>query len=316
MIGMALGILSVYFIISICIVLLGALLFVKSASAIAVRLGVPKFLVGAIVMSLATTSPELVVSYVAVMHKQVGIAVGNIFGSYIANIGLVLGFAGLLRPIEVSYTILSRQIPFCVAALTLLVIFSTKSYLYWIDGFVMILMTIPWLIWMIMNAKDHTSESDLSNEQESFVMSLLKLCSGSVCLFLGANVLVQAAEAIAFKLGMSSFLVGATLVAVSTSIPELFAGFFSVYMGEFELLMGNIIGANILLLLLVFPVTVMTSSSPVVLTNIWAEYLFMAILSMLLWLFSTYFEDNSRISRLESAILLLTFLVYQFVVLG
>jgi cation:H+ antiporter len=316
MIGMALGILSVYFIISICIVLLGALLFVKSASAIAVRLGVPKFLVGAIVMSLATTSPELVVSYVAVMHKHVGIAVGNIFGSYIANIGLVLGFAGLLRPIEVSYTILSRQIPFCVAALTLLVIFSTKSYLYWIDGFVMILMTIPWLIWMIMNAKEHTSESDLSNEHESFVMSLLKLCSGSACLFLGANVLVQAAEAIAFKLGMSSFLVGTTLVAVSTSIPELFAGFFSVYMGEFELLMGNIIGANILLLLLVFPVTVMASSSPVVLTNIWAEYLFMAVLSMLLWLFSTYFEDNSRISRLESAILLLTFLVYQFVVLG
>ena len=110
-----------FFLAGLVLLMYGAQLFVKGASALAEKFRVPKFLVGSLVMSLATSSPELLVSVSAVQQGQVWIAIGNIFGSYITNIGLVLGLTGLIRPIVVSKSHLDRQIPFCVCALVLVV---------------------------------------------------------------------------------------------------------------------------------------------------------------------------------------------------
>ncbi len=309
MIGLAINLLFIYFLISLVLLISGSVLFVKSASSFSAEVGVPKFVVGAVVMSLATTFPELMVSYSAVLQDQIWIAVGNIFGSYIANIGLVIGVSGLVRSITVSHVFFSMHMPFCVAALTLLILVSMKASFYWVDAFIVLLMIVPWMIWMMMG---HTyAEEEIRAPDLNYKWSLLYLLLGGGLIYSGASILVSVSEAIAFHFGLTSLSIGLTVVAVSTSLPELAAGITSAYLGEFELLLGNVLGANILLILFVFPLTVMFSGSYIVLTNLWAEYLFMAVLTMLLWMFSAYFDSEARMNKLESFVLLTVFVIYQ-----
>ncbi|MDC3180787.1 sodium:calcium antiporter [Gammaproteobacteria bacterium] len=309
MIGLSIGVLVVCFMISVILLMVGAMLFVKAASSLSADLGVPKFTVGAIMMSLATTTPELMVSYTAVVHDQIWIAIGNIFGSYIANIGLVIGLSGLIRPIRVPYTFFQRHMPFCVAALTLLILISMKGSFYWVDAFLILLMTIPWVVWVGMDEQSDVVAVEKAAHGLWMSFSVLLVSAGM--LYLGATILVSTSEAIAFYFGVTSLVMGLTIVAVSTSLPELAAGIASAYYGEFELLLGNVLGANILLILFVFPITVMLSGQHIILTNLWSEYLFMAMLTMMLWMFSAYFDRESRISRLESLMLLAVFGFYQ-----
>ena len=109
--------LLVYFFFGLGVLTIGAHWFVEGAVSLSVRLGIPKIIIGSVVMSLATTSPEVIVSIVSVLKHQEKIALGNIFGSFVANLGLVLGISGLIRPITVSYVILHRQLPFVIGAL-------------------------------------------------------------------------------------------------------------------------------------------------------------------------------------------------------
>ncbi len=309
MIGLAISLLFVYFLISLALLISGSVVFVKSASKFSVEVGIPKFAVGAVVMSLATTFPELMVSYTAVLQDQLWIAIGNIFGSYIANIGLVVGVSGLVRSITVSHTFFSMHMPFCVAALTFLILMSMKASFYWVDAFLVLLMIIPWMIWVMMDCT--YAEEEVKVRNGSYLWPLIYLLIGGSLIYVGASILVTVADAIAYHFGLTSLSIGLTVVAVATSLPELSAGIVSAYYGEFELLLGNVLGANILLILFVFPITVMLSGSYIALTDLWTEYLFMGILTMLLWMFSAYFDREARMNRLESFMLLAVFCIYQ-----
>ncbi|UTC24843.1 sodium:calcium antiporter [Candidatus Comchoanobacter bicostacola] len=312
MVGLSGYILGVYFLLGLCIIVYGAMQFVMSCSSISLRFGLPKFIVGSVVMSLATTSPELFVSYLSASQGYVWLGVGNVFGSYIANIGLVLGVAGLLRPVMVSQSILSKQIPYCILGVCVLIVCSLKNTLFWVDACLLLLLLGGWFVAVVYNQE--SSESVISTQHTTLEM-LLRLILGVGLLYMGSWLLIESSQALAIQFGVSSYVIGLTLVAISTSLPELSSALVSVYLKEYDLLMGNIVGANILLLLLVLPVTILAAGRPIVLSMVWPEYFFMALLTMLLWLFVTHFDDQARIGRQEAAGLLLSFLAYQFFVL-
>ena len=153
----------VYFMLGLVLLTLGSYLFIEGAVSLSTRLGIPKLLIGSIVMSLATTSPEVMVSVTAVTEGQELIALGNIFGSFVANIGLVLGISGLIRPIRVSYIILHRQIPFCILALVLLVLLSLGAYVEVKDMLLLLAVLLIWFGWLAKNASQLLPREFLTN---------------------------------------------------------------------------------------------------------------------------------------------------------
>ncbi|MEC7030718.1 MAG: calcium/sodium antiporter [Pseudomonadota bacterium] len=300
-----------YFLLGLVVLSLGAFWFIEGAVSLSTRLRIPKLLIGSVIMSLATTSPEVMVSLTAVTQGQELIALGNIFGSFIANIGLVLGISGLIRPIKVSYIILHRQIPFSIAALILLVILSMGAYVETIDTVLLLGILVVWLGWLARSASHDSLAIELP-EARSLGLTFVWFVAGIVFMQVGSYVLVSAAEAIAINAGISPYVVGISIVAIGTSLPELASGIYGAYKGEYELILGNILGANILLLLFVLPVICLFSPHPVVLSSAWGDYLFMGVSSVFLWLFSARFDRSWQINRLEAGLLLLIFCCYQF----
>lgn len=307
----AVELLLLYFGFGLLLLSMGAHWFVEGAISLSVRLNISKILIGSVIMSLATTSPELLVSLVSVYQGQEQIALGNIFGSYIANIGLVLGVSGIIRPIVVSYLVWHKQIPFLVGALVLLISLSLGAYVaHWGAGLLMVGFCI-WTAWLIRHASSTDVAIDLP-KPESVFRTVCWFIAGVLLMQAGAVVLVSSAEGMAIHFGVSPYVIGVSIVAIGTSLPELAAGIYSAIKGEYELVLGNIIGANILLITLVLPMVMFTSRTPIELSGVWGDYWFMAISSILLWIFSTRFDRSWTVNRFEASALLLVFAAYQF----
>lgn len=302
--------LLLYFGFGLILLSLGAHWFVEGAISLSVRLNISKILIGSIIMSLATTSPELLVSLVSVYQGQDQIAIGNIFGSYIANIGLVLGISGMIRPITVSYVIWHRQIPFLVGGLVLLISLSLGSYIATWGAVLLLLGFLIWAGWLIKHAGREDVAINLPRP-ESVLMTIGWFIAGVLLMQAGAVVLVSAAEGLAISMGVSPYVIGVSIVAIGTSLPELAAGIYSAIKGEYELILGNIIGANILLITFVLPMVILSSSAPMVLSGAWGDYWFMTISSILLWIFSTCFDRSWKINRYEACSLIMIFIAYQ-----
>lgn len=265
-------------------------------------------------MSLATTSPELMVSVISVLKGQVGLALGNVFGSFVANIGLVLGVAGLIRPIKVSYIIIHRQIPFMIAALMVLVISSLGPYIEMWEVVAMLAGLVGWLIWLVCNVQGDEGIPDMSLDCAWWV-TVVWFVMGVASMQWGSGLIIASAESLALVFGVKPYVVGLTVVAVGTSLPELASGVYGAIRGESSLVLGNVLGANVLLLLLVLPVIFLTSSTHVVLSDKLFDYLFMGLTSVFLWLFSMGFDQEWEINRYEAVIMLSVFGVYQFLLL-
>lgn len=302
--------LVVYFAVGLGLLCGGAYAFVEGAQALSTRVGVPKFIIGSLVMSVATTLPEIMVSVTATFQNLESMAIGNIFGSFVANIGLVLGVAGLIRPISVNYNLLHRQMAFSIAALVLLIILSLGAYVEPVDVLVLFVLFAIWVAWVLLNMKKNSEK--YVQPSLSLFYSLVYFSLGIMGMQLGAYLIIECAESIALYLGVSSYTIGLSIVAIGTSLPELASAIYAGMREEYELMLGNVIGTNILLLLFVFPSVVLLSSQPLVLSGSWGDYFFMGISSIFLWLFSARFDQSWQINRIESSILLIVFIVYQF----
>jgi cation:H+ antiporter len=250
------------------------------------------------------------VSVTAMQQGQPMIAIGNVLGSYVANICLVLGVTGLIRPISVSYIILHRQIPFGVAALILLVVLSLGAYVDRLEIGLLLALLCCWLVWLVCHVNEDENVCALPRAQP-LGWAMFGFLIGALVLQAGAYLLVAAAASIAQSMGVSPYVVGLSIVAVGTSLPELASGVYGALHGEFELVLSNVLGANILLILFVLPVVFYMSPYPIVLSDSWGDYLFMSVASVLLWLFSTRFDRAWQINRAEALSLVCLFIAYQ-----
>lgn len=221
---------------------------VKRASLLALDLRINPILIGLTIISIGTSAPEFLVCLIAALRESSDIATGNIVGSNIANIGLILGMTALIRPVRSDISLLRIEVPLMIALSVLLFVLSINLMLGRLEGSVIFLFVPLFLIYCYMSDKkymDINSNGDDAIQTTKAVKNLLLLIVGLVMLVIGANLLVESSVEIARDIGISELVIGVTAVAVGTSLPELSASLIALYRREHGLVIGNIIGSNI-----------------------------------------------------------------------
>ncbi len=229
----------------------GAEGLVRGASSLALRLGVAPLVVGLTIVALGTGSPELVLSVKAATDGNSGLALGNIVGSNISNIGLVLGLAAIVRPLCARAQIIRREAPLMIGATALLCVLLLDGSLGRLDGALLLACAVAYTVFAYVSARrgdtaEATEEFTEALETSSAPLwrSLLFLGVGLAALLGGANLLLDGAVSIATRLGISEVVVGLTIVAIGTSLPELATSVTAAYRNEPDVAFGNAIGSN------------------------------------------------------------------------
>lgn len=295
----------------------GADRFVHGAAATARNLGVAPLMIGLTIVSFATSAPEILVSVVAASRGEPDLAIGNAIGSNIANIGLVLGTVALIRPIELKSATLRREMPALLAVSLLTVALFLDSYLARIDGFVLLTAMVIVIIWLVRLGIRSSSTDPLQTDFEaeiptgtSMKRAAVWLVVGIISLLFGADFLVDGAINIARAVGVSEMVIGITLVALATSLPELAVSLVSAIKGEFGIAIGNIVGSNIFNLLAVIGVAAAIQPS-VLPPSVLSLHLFVMVAFTLVLFAMTYeYDGRGVITRYEGFALVSAFLAY------
>jgi len=226
--------------------------FVDGASSVARHLGMPPLLIGMVVVGFGTSAPELVVSVLAAIEDSTGIALGNAYGSNIANIALILGVTALISPVVIQSAVLRKELPI-LALVTFLTIglLLDRNLTRW-DALFLLLVFIALMFWTVRQGRSRTSdalipevEAEGATKTLSLRNSVLWLIAGLFLLIVSSQVLIFGAVEIAQRLGVSDLIIGLTVVAVGTSLPELASSIAAARKGEHDIAFGNIIGSNL-----------------------------------------------------------------------
>ncbi len=309
-------------IVGLLLLIWGADRFVHGAAATARNLGVPPLLIGLTIVALATSAPEILVSLVAALRGEPDLAIGNAIGSNIANIGLVLGVVAILRPIELKSATLRREMPALLAVTLLTVSLFLDSFLSRVDGFVLLTGLVIVMIWLTRLGFRSSSTDPLQAEFDAEIpkhmsmrVAIIWLLIGIGTLLLGAYLMVDGAIGVAATLGVSEVVIGITMVALATSLPELAVSAVAAFRGEYGLAIGNIVGSNIFNLLAVLGVAA-TIQPAVLPPSVLTLHIFVMVAFTLVLFAMTYeYEGRGRISRFEGCALFVAYLAYQTYVL-
>lgn len=294
--------------------------FVLGASTTARNLGVSTLIIGLTIVSFGTSAPEIVTSATAALKGSPELAIGNVLGSNIANIGLVLGLTAIICPIVIPASLLKEELPvLLIVTIAALLIFQ-DLYLNWFDGIILLVLLSAFTIF-VLKIKTSLSESDthLTEDEEvsdyiadiSTMKSLGLMLFGLILLLISANLLVYGATGIARALGVSEVIIGLTIVAIGTSLPELAASITSVLKGHHDIAIGNVVGSNILNLLLVLPVPAFLAPLEIDEIVFWRDGGFMFIMTLILSLFLiAKIKSGRKFGRTFGAVLMLLYLSY------
>tara|TARA_B110000090_G_scaffold208471_1_gene262312 strand:- start:813 stop:1811 length:999 start_codon:yes stop_codon:yes gene_type:complete len=292
--------------------------FVDGAAAIAQHMGVSNLIIGITVVGFGTSAPEIAVSVIAVLEEVPGIAVGNAIGSNIANIGLILGITALLAPISVPNGLIQSEYPLLAGATVVLVWCLYDLQLDRLDGFLLIGLLIGIMSYMIYshrNGKKEVSvdEDAVGDDQPmSIKTAWLWVLLGLVLLISSSHMLVWGASNIAHSLGVSDLVIGLTIVAFGTSLPELAASIASLKKSMTDMAIGNVIGSNLFNSLAVVGIPALIQGFVIDSAALHRDLPVMVFLTLLLFAFS--FSRNQKlnqISRAKGAVLCALFVAYQ-----
>ena len=295
----------------------GADRFVHGAAAMARNLGIAPLLIGLTVVAFATSAPEILVSVVAALQHEPGLAIGNAIGSNIVNIGLVLGLTSMIRPIKLESATLRREMPALLAVSLLTVSLFLDTFLSRIDGVVMLTGLVIVMVWLarlgLRSAENDPIAQDFEAEiptDVSMIMASVWLLIGLGTLLLGAELLVDGAIGIAKYLGVSEVVIGITIVAFGTSLPELAVSLASALKGEYGLAIGNIVGSNIFNLLAVIGVAATIEPSALAPTVLSLHIFVMVAFTLVLFAMTYDYDGKAQLSRLEGFALLAAYFTY------
>lgn len=301
----------------------GADRFVHGAASAARNFGIAPLLIGLTVVAFATSAPEILVSVVASLQHQSGLAIGNAIGSNIVNIGLVLGVTALIRPIKLESATLRREMPALLAVSLLTVSLFLDSYLSRIDGIVMLTGLVIVMIWLarlgIRSAANDPIKRDFEAEIPTDVstnMAIVWLVIGLGTLLIGAHLMVDGAIGIAKLVGVSDVVIGILVVSFGTSLPELAVSLASALKGEYGLAIGNIVGSNIFNLLAVIGVAATIEPSALAPTVLSLHIFVMVAFTLVLFAMTYDYDGKSELSRLEGLALLIAFIAYDSYVIS
>jgi cation:H+ antiporter len=301
----------------------GADRFVHGAAATARNLGVAPLLVGLTVVAFATSAPEILVSVVAALQKEPGLAFGNAIGSNIVNIGLVLGLTAMIRPIKLESATLRREMPALLAVSLLTVSLFLDTFLSRVDGIVMLTGLVIVMVWLarlgLRSGDQDPLAMDYAAEIPSDVsmpMALVWLVIGLGTLLIGAELLVDGAIGIAKLLGVSEVVIGITIVAFGTSLPELAVSLASALKKEYGLAIGNIVGSNIFNLLAVIGVAATIAPAALAPTVLSLHIFVMVAFTLVLFAMTYDYDGKAQLSRLEGLALFIAFIAYDSYVIA
>ena len=287
----------------------GADILVDEAVLLSVKWGIPKMIIGATIVSLGTTLPEVTVSVLSALKGSAGLAMGNAVGSVICNTGLILGTSSLIAPLPFKKDVVSKpNLILCGSAILLILCsFVFKGRVPQYVGFVFLVLLTLYLIWTIKSVKTSSSEEEESADSSTLVI-VLKLILGVVLVVLSSKILIPTVQETALRYRIPETVIAATLVAFGTSLPELITGITSARKGHGDLAIGNVIGANILNILFVVGAAASVTRGGLAVEKNFFYLLYPSMLFMLLVLLLTLKFSKDSLKRGVGLILLLSYL--------
>ena len=309
---------SLAILVGLAVLVWGADRFISGAAALANNLGVSAMMIGLTIVGFGTSAPEILVSSIASFNGNPGLAIGNAIGSNIANIGLILGFTALIIPLSVHSSVLKREYPLMLAVTLISFALMWDGSLDRLDGSILLLLLCGMLAWMFHSAK--TGQTDpIASEFDAEIphdvptgKAIVWLLLGLIALLASSRTLVWGAANIASALGISDVVIGLTIVAIGTSLPELAASIASALKGEHDIAIGNVIGSNLYNLLAVLSLPGLIAPGPFLPEVLSRDQPTMiALTAALFFMGYGFFGRQGRINRFEGLILLGAFIAYQ-----
>lgn len=289
--------------------------FVFGAAATARHLGMSPLLIGMTIVSLGTSAPEIFVSATASLDGAGILAIGNALGSNITNVGLVLGVTALIAPLPIQGKMLKKEIPILLLVTVIAGLVLQDMHLSFWDGIIMLICLVITLFWLF----NETNEQEISGldedevdaiEHTSTAKSILWLVIGLVALMFSAKILVWGAVEVARYFGISELIIGLTIVAIGTSLPELAASVASALKGHHDIAIGNVVGSNIFNLLAVMPIPGLVANTEIEPEVLYRDYGAMLLITLLLIAFIYGFRRKGRVGRSAGTVLLLAYASY------
>ncbi len=293
--------------------------FIDGASAIALHFNISPLVIGLTIVSIGTSAPEIIVSAMAAWQGNSGLAVGNAIGSNIFNTALVLGITALIVPMNVHSSIIRRELPVLLLVMGFAWMLLVDGMLGRVDGTLLLAGMAVMLGWMTrVGLKEQTTPDPIVTEftEEmpvgvSLGRALFLLGSGALILVVSSRMLVWGAVSVAQALGVSDLVIGLTIVALGTSLPELAASVTSALKGEPDIAIGNVIGSNIFNLLAVLGMPGLINPSRIDAEVLSRDYPVMLILTLVLFAMAFGIRGPGRLNRVEGALLVVAFVAYQ-----
>ncbi len=302
----------VWLLASLVILYFGAEGLVSGASSLAKRIGISPLVIGLTIVSIGTSAPELVVSIKAAMNGQSALSVGNVLGSNFFNIGIILGLSALIYPLAVKRQLLKLDVPVMLLATLLFFLFFFDSRISKIEALVFIVFFVSYTVYLlIFSKKKNAPENDHGDDDgirlsKHWLIDVLFIGAGLAGLVYGSDLLVENAVVLAGRLGMSEAMIGLTIVAAGTSMPELATSVVAAIKKRADIAIGNVVGSNIFNILLILGVAGLIQ--PISAPDInYVDSLFVIGISLLLWVFM---KKNTRLGRWQGAAFILFYMVY------
>lgn len=292
--------------------------FVEGAASTARYFGMPPLLIGMVIVGFGTSAPEMVVSALAALEGSPGIALGNAYGSNIANIALILGVTALISPIMVHSTVLRKELPILMIVTLLAIGLIADLDLTRLDAVILLLVfggLMTWIVYQGLKQKTDSLAKEMEVETAEKAMPLKRavfwLVAGLLMLIASSRILVWGAVEIAQIFGVSDMIIGLTIVAVGTSLPELASSVIAARKGEHDIALGNVIGSNLFNTLAVVGIAGMIHPFAVEPETLSRDMVVMGVLTVSLFLIGYGFRGRQgRVNRFEGAVLLLVYAGY------
>lgn len=301
----------VWLLVSLVILYYGAEGLVSGAASLAKRVGVSPLIIGLTVVSVGTSAPELVVSVKAAMNGQSALSIGNVLGSNFFNIGIILGISALIYPLAVKRQLLRLDVPVMVLASLLFFLLFLDAKISRPEALIFVLLIIAYITWLLVSPVKKPEKIQEIGEEEirlskHWLLDILFIGVGLLALVYGSDLLVDNAVIIAGRMGMSEAMIGLTIVAAGTSMPELATSVVAAVKKRSDIAIGNVVGSNIFNTLLILGVAglIYPISTPDINE---VDSLFNIGIGVLLWLFM---KRSSRITRSHGAVFLSVYCIY------
>ena len=298
------------------LILLGANYLTDGASSLAKRFRISDLVIGLTVVAFGTSAPELAVSLSSAIKGSADIAIGNVVGSNMFNTLMIVGCTAFFAPIVVTRNTLLKEIPLCILASVALLAISNDMLLdkqpldvvSRTDGFLLLLFFIIFMVYTFSIARQHGDEEAEEVKQIPLWLSLIYIIGGLAALVFGGNIFVDGATGIARSLGVSKSVIGFTLVAGATSLPELATSVVAALKKNPEMAIGNVVGSNLFNIFLVLGASAtITPLNLIGITNF--DLLSLVIASVILWFFGVFYKKRT-ITRVEGTILVVCYIAY------